>query len=87
MAVNIRGQHFLKLLDFSAKEIEYLIDLSVDFKNMKRAGVPHRYLEGKNIVLLFAKTSLCIRGWRYGPRHGRNLSCSRFFSDGQEGVY
>ncbi len=61
MAVNIRGQHFLKLLDFSAKEIEYLIDLSVDFKNMKRAGVPHRYLEGKNIVLLFAKTSTRTR--------------------------
>ncbi len=61
MGVNIRGRHFLKLLDFSAKEIEYLIDLSIDFKNMKRAGVPHRYLEGKNIVLLFAKTSTRTR--------------------------
>ena len=61
MGVNIRGRNFLSLLDFTSEEIEYLIDLSVDFKNMKRAGVPHRYLEGKNIVLLFAKTSTRTR--------------------------
>lgn len=61
MAVNIRGRSFLKLLDFSPEEIRYLLDLSKKFKEMKRNGVPHRYLEGKNIVLLFEKTSTRTR--------------------------
>ncbi|MBR3317964.1 MAG: ornithine carbamoyltransferase [Atopobiaceae bacterium] len=61
MGVNLSGRSFLKLLDFSSAEIEYLIDLSADFKRLKRAGVPHRHLEGKNIVLLFEKTSTRTR--------------------------
>ena len=61
MGVNLRGRSFLKLLDFSTAEIEYLIDLSAEFKRMKLAGIPHRYLEGKNIVLLFEKTSTRTR--------------------------
>lgn len=61
MATNIRGRNYLKLLDYSAKEIRYLLDLAKDFKNMKRSGVPHKYLEGKNIVLLFEKTSTRTR--------------------------
>ena len=61
MGVNLSGRSFLKLLDFSTEEIEYLIDLSADFKSLKRTGTPHRYLEGKNIVLLFEKTSTRTR--------------------------
>ena len=61
MPVNIRGRHFLKLLDYTPAEIRYLLDLAKNFKDMKRAGVPHRYLEGKNIVLLFEKTSTRTR--------------------------
>ena len=61
MAVNIRGRHYLKLLDYTSEEIRYLLDLSAEFKRMKRNGVPHRYLEGKNIVLLFEKTSTRTR--------------------------
>lgn len=61
MPVNIRGKHFLKLLDYSPAEIRYLLDLAKDFKSMKRAGTPHRWLEGKNIVLLFEKTSTRTR--------------------------
>ena len=61
MGVNISGRSFLKLLDFSTEEIEYLLALSKNFKDMKRAGVPHRYLEGKNVVLLFQKTSTRTR--------------------------
>lgn len=61
MPVNIRGRHFLKLLDYSPAEIRHLLDLAKDFKSMKRAGTPHRYLEGKNIVLLFEKTSTRTR--------------------------
>lgn len=61
MGVSIAGRSFLKLLDFTPEEITYLIDLSEDFKRLKRAGVPHRHLEGKNIVLLFEKTSTRTR--------------------------
>ena len=61
MAKNLRGKNFLKLIDFTSDEVRYLIDLSKDFKSMKRAGVQHKYLEGKNIVLLFEKTSTRTR--------------------------
>lgn len=61
MSVNLSGRDFLKLLDFTTEEIEYLLRLSREFKEMKRAGTPHRYLEGKNIVLLFQKTSTRTR--------------------------
>ena len=61
MAVNLRGKSYLKLLDFTPAEIRYLLELSKDFKSMKRSGVPHKYLDGKNIVLLFEKTSTRTR--------------------------
>ena len=61
MGMNLRGRSFLTLLDYSPAEIRYLLDLAKQFKAMKRAGVPHRYLEGKNIVLLFEKTSTRTR--------------------------
>ena len=61
MAVNLRGKSYLKLLDFTSAEIRYLLELSKDFKSMKRAGVQHKSLDGKNIVLLFEKTSTRTR--------------------------
>lgn len=61
MALNLSGRSFLTLLDFTTEEIEYMLELSKDFKNLKRMGAPHRYLEGKNIVLLFEKTSTRTR--------------------------
>ena len=61
MGVNLSGRSFLRLLDFSTEEIEYLLKLSRNFKDLKRTGTPHRYLEGKNIVLLFQKTSTRTR--------------------------
>ena len=61
MAVNIRGRNYLKLLDYTPEEIRYLLDLSKQFKNMKRNGVPHKYLDNRNIVLLFEKTSTRTR--------------------------
>ena len=61
MPVNLRGKNFLTLLDFTPDQIRYLLDLSQDFKNAKRAGIPHAHLAGKNIVLLFEKTSTRTR--------------------------
>lgn len=59
--VNLYKRNFLKLLDYSSEEIRYLLDLSMKFKKMKQEGTPHRYLQGKNIVLLFEKTSTRTR--------------------------
>lgn len=61
MPLSLSGKSFLTLLDFTPEEINYLLDLAHQFKAMKRNGVPHRYLEGKNIVLLFEKTSTRTR--------------------------
>ncbi len=61
MGLNIKGRSFLTLLDYSPQEINYLLKLAADFKSLKRAGVPHDYLRGKNIVLLFEKTSTRTR--------------------------
>ena len=61
MGLNIRGRSFLTLLDYTPQEIRYLLDLARQFKAMKRSGVPHRWLQGKNIVLLFEKTSTRTR--------------------------
>ena len=61
MPVDISGRDFLKLLDFSTEEIKYLLDLSRDFKEKKHTGVEHRYLQGKNVALLFQKTSTRTR--------------------------
>lgn len=61
MGINLSGRHFLKLLDYTPNEIRYLLDLSRRFKDMKSSGTPHKYLEGKNIVLLFEKTSTRTR--------------------------
>ena len=59
--IDLRGRNFLKLLDYTPEEIRYLLDLSKDLKDKKRRGVEHRYLSGKNIVLLFEKTSTRTR--------------------------
>ena len=57
----MKGRDFLKLLDYSSEEILELIDLAADLKAKKKAGIPHRLCEGKNIVLLFEKDSTRTR--------------------------
>ena len=59
--MNLKGKHFLKLLDFTPEEIEGLIDLAADLKAKKKAGIAHDTLRGKNIVLIFEKTSTRTR--------------------------
>ncbi len=59
--MNLKGKSFLKLLDFTPSEMEYLLDLAADLKAKKKAGIPHKLCEGKNIVLLFEKDSTRTR--------------------------
>lgn len=59
--VNLKGRHLLTLLDFSVREIEYLLDLSRDLKRAKYAGNEVQKLKGKNIAILFQKTSTRTR--------------------------
>ncbi len=61
MAVNLKGRSFLTLMDFTPAEVRYLLDLAHELKARKRAGIRSRTLEGKNIVLLFEKTSTRTR--------------------------
>ena len=59
--MNLKGKSFLKLLDLSPEEIGGLLSLAADFKAKKKAGIPHKLCEGKNIVLLFEKDSTRTR--------------------------
>jgi len=59
--MNLKGRSFLKLLDFTPAEIEYLLDLAADLKAKKKAGIPHKLHKGKNVVLLFEKDSTRTR--------------------------
>lgn len=59
--INLKGKDFLKLLDFSGEEISYLLDLAAELKAQKKNGIPHRLHEGKNIALIFEKTSTRTR--------------------------
>ena len=59
--MDFKGRSFLKLLDFSPEEISCLIDLASEFKQKKKAGIPHKICEGKNIALIFEKTSTRTR--------------------------
>ena len=59
--MNLKGKSFLKLLDFTAEEIDYLINLAAELKCKKKNGESHRLCEGKNIALIFEKTSTRTR--------------------------
>ena len=59
--MDLKGKSFLKLLDFTPEEITGLLDLAADFKEKKKAGILHRDCEGKNVALIFEKTSTRTR--------------------------
>jgi len=61
MAINLKGRSFLTLMDFTPEEIRYLLDLARDLKAKKKAGVVDHVLKGKNVVLMFEKTSTRTR--------------------------
>ena len=62
MAVNLKGRSFLTLMDFTPEEIRYMLDLAHDLKAKKRAGILGDTMKGKNVCLLFEKTSTRTRG-------------------------
>ena len=59
--MNLQGRHFLKLLDFTAEEITYLVDLAAEYKEKKKQGILVDEYKGKNIALIFEKTSTRTR--------------------------
>lgn len=59
--MDLRKRDFLKLLDYTPEEIRYLLDLAKDFKKKKHEGIEHKYLQGKNIAIIFEKDSTRTR--------------------------
>ena len=59
--MDLKGRSFLTLLDYGPGEIDLLLSMAADFKHKKKAGIPHRLCEGKNIALIFEKTSTRTR--------------------------
>lgn len=59
--MNLKGRHFLKLLDYTPEEIAYLLDLAAEFKEKKKKGELTEYFRGKNVALIFEKTSTRTR--------------------------
>lgn len=59
--MNLKGRDFLKLLDYTPEEIEYLLDLAAELKEKKKQGIPVDTLRGKNVALIFEKTSTRTR--------------------------
>ena len=59
--VNLKNRHFLKLLDFTPEEIGGLLELAAELKAQEKAGIPHHMHEGKNVALIFEKTSTRTR--------------------------
>ncbi|MDY6340826.1 MAG: ornithine carbamoyltransferase, partial [Lachnospiraceae bacterium] len=57
----LKGRDFLKLLDYTPEEIRYLLDLSAELKQMKKRGELHEYFKGRNVALIFEKTSTRTR--------------------------
>lgn len=72
----LKGRHFLKLLDFTPEEIEYLLDLAADLKERKKKGIRVDYLASKNIVLIFEKTSTRTRCSFETAAHDLGMGCT-----------
>ena len=72
----LKGRNFLKLLDFTPEEIEYLLDLAADLKERKKKGIRVDYLQSKNIVLIFEKTSTRTRCSFETAAHDLGMGCT-----------
>lgn len=61
MTINLKGRNFLKILDFTPEEITYMLDVAADLKEKKKKGIPVDFCRGKNVALIFEKTSTRTR--------------------------
>lgn len=59
--MNLKGRDFLTLRDFTSEEIEYIVDLGLDLKDKQKKGIPHPYLQGKSLAMIFQKSSTRTR--------------------------
>lgn len=82
--MNLKGRDFLKLLDFTPEEIQYLLDLAAELKEKKRNGIRHDNLYGKNIALIFEKTSTRTRCAFEVAAHDLGMNVTYLDSNGSQ---
>lgn len=82
--MNLKGRDFLKLLDFTAEEITYFLDLAAELKDKKKRGIPVDTLRGKNVVLIFEKTSTRTRCSFEVAAHDLGMGCTYLDSSGSQ---
>lgn len=82
--INLKGRDFLKLLDFTPEEILYLLDLAADLKDKKEKGIPVDTLRGKNVALIFEKTSTRTRCSFEVAAHDLGMGCTYLDPSGSQ---
>ena len=82
--MDLKGRDFLKLLDFTPEEIVYLLDLAADLKDKKKRGIPVDQLRGKNIALIFEKTSTRTRCSFEVAAHDLGMGCTYLDPSGSQ---
>lgn len=82
--VNLKGRDFLKLLDFTAQEITYLLDLAAELKDKKKKGIPVDMFRGKNVALIFEKTSTRTRCSFEVAAHDLGMGCTYLDPSGSQ---
>jgi len=81
---HLQKKSFLKLLDLSPEEISGLLDLAADLKMQKKAGIPHTFLMGKNVALIFEKTSTRTRCAFEVAAHDLGMNCTYLDPSGSQ---
>ena len=82
--MNLKGNDFLKLLDCTPEQIDYLLRLAAQLKAEKKAGIPHRLCEGKNVALIFEKTSTRTRSSFEVAAHDLGMGSTYLDSTGSQ---
>ena len=82
--MNLKGNDFLKLLDCTPEQIDYLLQLAAKLKAEKKSGVPHRLCEGKNVALIFEKTSTRTRSSFEVAAHDLGMGSTYLDSTGSQ---
>ena len=82
--MHLKGNDFLKLLDYTPEQIDYLLRLAAQLKAEKKAGIPHRLCEGKNVALIFEKTSTRTRSSFEVAAHDLGMGSTYLDSTGSQ---